>query len=128
MLMELAITDFAIIDELRLTFEPGLNVLTGETGAGKSIIIDAIGTVLGGRASTEVIRTGADRATIQARFALPSDGAAAIETLLSESGIERDGAAPTLTLAREIGRTGRTVARIDGRTVPVSTLAHLGGA
>ena len=64
MLQELTIRNFALLEEVRLSFEQGLNVLTGETGAGKSIIIDAIGTVLGGRATTEVVRTGAQRAFV----------------------------------------------------------------
>ena len=129
MLLELSVRNFALLEEVDLHFEPGLNVLTGETGAGKSIIIDAIGTVLGGRASTEVIRGGAERATIKARFAMPAGNSAeGFEALLREAGIERDGGEPTLTLTREIARSGRTVARIDGKPVPVSTLAHVGGA
>lgn len=62
MLIEVSIRDFAIIDELRLSFEPGLNVMTGETGAGKSIIIDALGAVLGERIGTDVVRSGAKAA------------------------------------------------------------------
>src|SRR5206468_12169214 len=68
MLQELSIRNFALLEGVRLTFGPGLNVLTGETGAGKSIIIDAIGTVLGGRTTTEVVRTGAERASVEAIF------------------------------------------------------------
>ncbi|HET7767359.1 MAG TPA: DNA repair protein RecN, partial [Chloroflexota bacterium] len=128
MLRELTVRNFALLEEVDLRFEPGLNVLTGETGAGKSIIIDAIGTVLGGRASTEVVRTGAERATIQARFALEGEGAETVASLLREAGVERNGADGEVTLSREIGRNGRSVARIEGRTVPVSTLAHVGGA
>ena len=128
MLLELSVRNFALLEEIDLRLEPGLNVLTGETGAGKSIIIDAIGTVLGGRASTEVIRTGAERATIQARFSLSGESSQTVAALLREAGLERDETAEEITLAREIGRNGRSVARIDGRTVPVSTLAHVGGA
>ncbi|HOQ29524.1 MAG TPA: AAA family ATPase, partial [Armatimonadota bacterium] len=70
MLSELHITDFALVDELSVRFGPGLNVLTGETGAGKSIIIDAISAVLGMRADYDLIRTGAQRAVVQAAFDL----------------------------------------------------------
>ena len=68
MLLELTINDFAIIDQLRIPFEPGLNVLTGETGAGKSIIIDALGAVLGERIGPDVVRTGSRLARIEATF------------------------------------------------------------
>jgi DNA repair protein RecN (Recombination protein N) len=73
MLMELRIQNFAIIDALRLEFGPGLNILTGETGAGKSIIIDAVGLLLGDRAAAEWVRAGADLASIEAAFVLPAD-------------------------------------------------------
>ena len=69
-LTELQIRDFAIIDRLHLRFHSGLNILTGETGAGKSIIIDAIGLLLGGRATADMVRAGADRAEIEAVFQL----------------------------------------------------------
>src|SRR5688572_6558717 len=120
MLRELSVRNFALLEEVDLHFEPGLNVLTGETGAGKSIIIDAIGTVLGGRASSEVIRAGAERATIQAHFTLDREDAGTVTALLRDAGLERDGAtgaSAEITLTREIGRSGRSVARIDGRTV-----------
>ena len=67
---ELHICDFAIIDELQLTLGPGFSVMTGETGAGKSIIVDAVGLVLGGRADSAVVRAGADRAIVEATFQL----------------------------------------------------------
>jgi len=70
MLSELTINNFAIIDELHLRFSPGFNVLTGETGAGKSIIIDAVSLLLGGRADTGVIRAGADEARVEGIFTL----------------------------------------------------------
>ncbi len=134
MLQELTIRNFALLEEVRLSFEQGLNVLTGETGAGKSIIIDAIGTVLGGRATTDVIRTGAERAIVEALFALPARGAEPLRALLDEHGLTDDDTAGsdgndgdgTLILAREIGRSGRSVARVNGRAVPVSTLAQVG--
>ena len=73
MIHELHIRNFAIIDDLKLTFGPGLNILTGETGAGKSIIIDAVGLLLGDRASAEWVRAGAERAEIEAAFLLPPE-------------------------------------------------------
>src|SRR5919109_1200415 len=130
MLQELTIRNFALLEEVRLAFGEGLNVLTGETGAGKSIIIDAIGTVLGGRASTDVIRTGTERALVEAIFVLPpaDPAAAALRALLEEAGLDggADGDDGTLILARELSRTGRSVARVNGRAVPVSTLAQVG--
>ena len=73
MLSELTVRDFAIIDELHLNFGPGFNVLTGETGAGKSIIVDAVSLVLGGRGDAEFIRAGASQATIEGIFALDDE-------------------------------------------------------
>ncbi|HXI18649.1 MAG TPA: AAA family ATPase, partial [Chloroflexota bacterium] len=128
MLQQLTIRNFALLEEVRLSFQGGLNVLTGETGAGKSIIIDAIGTVLGGRASSEVIRTGADRATVEAHFQLPEDGdAGPVGRLLEEHGLLIDASAGSLSLAREISRTGRSVARVNGRVIPIATLTEIGG-
>ena len=73
MLEELSITNFAIIDRLAVRFAPGFNVLTGETGAGKSIIIDAVGAVLGGRVSAEMVRSGADMARVEAIITLEEE-------------------------------------------------------
>ncbi|MBI3972129.1 MAG: DNA repair protein RecN [Chloroflexi bacterium] len=129
MLQELTIRNVALLEEVRVAFEPGFNVLTGETGAGKSIVIDAIGTVLGGRASTDVIRTGTERASVEAIFSLDGDDAETpLRLLLEELGLlddvsDVDG---TLILTREVNRVGRSVARINGRAVPVSTLAQVG--
>lgn len=125
MLVELAITDFAIIDQLRLTFESGLNGLTGETGAGKSIIIDALGAVLGERIGSDVVRTGARAARVEAIFAVderPASDPLAVE--LVELGITLDD--DSLILSREITAQGRSTARINGRAVPVSVLGRLG--
>lgn len=125
MLLELAIRDLAIIRELRLSFEPGLNALTGETGAGKSIIIDALGAALGARASADLVRTGAGKAWVEAVFDvhdLLERGD--FRSLLDEAGIEpEDG---LLILARDISVSGRSTARVCGRTVPLSVLAEIG--
>jgi DNA repair protein RecN (Recombination protein N) len=124
MLEELSITNFAIIDRLAVRFAPGFNVLTGETGAGKSIIIDAVGAVLGGRVSAEMVRSGANMARVEAIFTLDeADGP--IGALLRDHDVldEDEGA---LILRREIGANGRSTARINGRAVPVSVLNRVG--
>nr|HID13537.1 DNA repair protein RecN [Anaerolineae bacterium] len=90
MLAELHIRDFAIIDELQLTFAPGFSVLTGETGAGKSIIIDAVELALGGRADVTSVRAGADRAIIEAAFWLEPEQRAMIDPVLKQEGLEGD--------------------------------------
>lgn len=125
MLLELAIRDLAIIRELRLSFEPGLNALTGETGAGKSIIIDALGAALGARVSADLVRTGASKAWVEAVFDVRDlFGREDFRALLEEAGIEpEDG---LLILARDISASGRSTARVCGRTVPISVLTEIG--
>lgn len=125
MLSELLITNFAIIDDLHLRFEPGFNVLTGETGAGKSIIIDAVSLLLGARGDVEYVRAGADQASIEAHFRVDGPVWERVEPLL-----ERDellGEEPRrLILAREIRRNGRNVCRINGRAVTLRALQGVG--
>jgi len=125
MLAELTIRNFAIIDELHLTLAPAFNVLTGETGAGKSIIVDAMSLLLGGRAPTDVIRTGADRTLIEGIFHLDAALQAELTPLLAADGLEGDDPA-TLTLAREIRREGRNICRVNGRAVTLSALEAIG--
>lgn len=127
MLLELTINDFAIIDTVQLRFEPGFNVMTGETGAGKSIIIDAVSLLLGGRAQSEFVRHGTSRARVEGLFALDGPRAATIRPLLLEQGVldeEEEGSEPesTLILSREINATGRNLCRINGRAVPLAVL------
>ena len=122
MLQELSITNFAIIEHLDIAFEKGMTVLTGETGAGKSIIIDAVGLLAGGRGSQEFIRTGADKAVLQGMFILPADGVTA--QLLDEVGIEH--ADNTVILQREIAKSGRNTCRINGMLVNTTTLKQIG--
>jgi DNA repair protein RecN (Recombination protein N) len=131
MIEELTIRDFAIIDRLTVHFGSGFNVLTGETGAGKSIIVDAVGALLGGRVSADTVRTGATAARVEGIFTVDPEllAADAFAALLDEYGL-RDGEAAdeALILTREINASGRTTARVNGRAVPVSVLAQIGGA
>jgi DNA repair protein RecN (Recombination protein N) len=126
MLLEMSIRNFAIIRDLRLSFAPGLNALTGETGAGKSIIIDALGAVLGARVSADLVRTGAPSAWVEALFdAAVVEGHDGLRQVLAEHGIQpEDG---TLILSRDINANGRSVARINGRTVTAAILSTIGG-
>ena len=125
MLLELTIRNFAIIDRLSIQFGPGLNVLTGETGAGKSIIVDALSAILGARTRTDLVRAGTDQAVIEGVFELNgSPAAAAIEALLEEQGLAAEDL--VLVITREINRNGRSIARINRRVVPLSALQQLG--
>ncbi|MCE5322777.1 DNA repair protein RecN [bacterium] len=121
MLIELHIQNFALIDELHLETGQGFNVLTGETGAGKSIIVDAMSAALGERTGSEVVRTGTDRAFVEAVFNV-SDNPEAIRTA-SDYGFEpEDG---VLILSREIAHEGRSQCRINGRPATASVLKDI---
>ena len=120
MLRHVSVRDFALIDAVDLALESGLNVLTGETGAGKSILIDALALVLGRRAHPADIRPGASRAYVEAVFETTSAPAAGV---LEGYGVEAD---ESLILSREVRGAGRSTARINGRAVPVRALADLG--
>lgn len=111
MLRDLNIQNFALIDNLQIQLQPGLNILTGETGAGKSIIIDAIGILLGGRALTDYIRTGQSKAVIEAIFDIK--GNQNVKHFMQEIGIETDG--EQLLLRREITESGNNRLRINGQ-------------
>ena len=126
MLTELRIRDLAIIDELDLTFGPGFNVLTGETGAGKSIIIDAVNLLLGDRASADVVRAGAERTEIEGTYQLHPAAAARLAPILAEHGLEGD-SPDELVLAREVRANGRSIARVNGRAVTTALLGEIGG-
>jgi len=125
MLLELAIRDFAIIEATRVQFQAGFNALTGETGAGKSILIDALGAVLGERVGADVVRTGARAALIEATFDVASLAERPdIAGLFLELGVEpEDG---LLIFSREIAANGRSTARLNGRAVTASTLNRIG--
>lgn len=124
MLTELQIKDFAIIDQLELQFHSGLVVFTGETGAGKSIILDAIETLLGGRADTTLIRAGSDRAAVEANFFLQSAASNPIREVLAEEDL---GEEDVLTLERSIRQEGKNTARVNGHHVTLSVLQAVGG-
>lgn len=125
MLVELYIKDFAIISDLRLQFGPGFNVLTGETGAGKSIILDAIGLIMGGRADSTFIRAGRERTLVEATFDLQEDMAEIKAALDVEDLIDPD-APQHLTMSRELRDNGRNICRVNGVTVRVSQLREIG--
>ena len=154
MLLELSITNFAIIDRLHLRLSEHLNVFTGETGAGKSILVDAVSALVGERTGTDVVRAGADRAVVEGIFDVAalltsSDGAQGARNG-HERGRERETSdredaqlvggetfadvlaslgieaeEGTLILSREIARNGRSTARVNGRAVPVSALQQI---
>ena len=124
MLLDLSIRNFAIIPELDLEFSKGLTVFTGETGAGKSIILDALGLVLGSKADASMIRKGADKATVEANFRISASAQTLLNPLLDAEGLlEEPG---FVSLAREIRAEGRSVARVNGRSVSQSLLAEIG--
>lgn len=124
MLQVLTITDFALIDHLELSLEPGLNVLTGETGAGKSIIVDAIGLLLGERAEDESIRSEATQAKVEGLFALTKTAAATVAPILEEAGLTIDDG--EIVVVREINHQGRNVCRVNGSIVPLKVLSTIG--
>src|SRR5436309_4775252 len=122
MLTELRIKNFAIIESLALPLGRGFNVLSGETGAGKSIIVGALGLLLGERASSDLIRTGADRATVEGVFDIGDR--AEIAQLLDERGIDAE--EQLVVLKREIAAAGRARAWVNGSTVSATILAEIG--
>jgi DNA repair protein RecN (Recombination protein N) len=124
MLTELRIENFAIIDHLELGFAQGLITFTGETGAGKSIIMDALETLLGGRAENTQIRTGAERASIEATFRILDTIREPLHKILQREELLDD--PDYLTLGREIRRGNRNVARINGRSVGVNLMREIG--
>lgn len=122
MLLELSIRNFAIIDELSITLSRGLNVLSGETGAGKSIIINAVNLILGDRAQHDLIRTGAEEAVVEAMFSLPEKNP--IHEILEEKGIE--GFKDNLIIKRVISRGGKNRIYINGSLSNLTNLSEVG--
>ncbi len=123
MLSELFIQNFAIIDQLRLAFVPGFTVLTGETGAGKSIILDAVMLLLGGRADTTMIRAGSELAYLEGTFDLSPTLLEALRPVLEPEGLDEG---QTLILARELRMNGRNICRVNGRTVTLTLFSQIG--
>jgi len=123
MLVELRIRNVAVIDMVALPLAGGLNVLTGETGAGKSLIIGALGMLLGERAAADRVRSGSEKATVEGVFDIR--GAAALRAQLDERGIEVDD--DLVVLKREVGSNGRSRAWINGSAVTAAVLAEVGG-
>ncbi len=124
MLTELRIHNFAIIDQLELSFENGLVILTGETGAGKSIILDAVEILVGGRADTSMVRAQSKQAIVEGTFRLMGKERDAVHEILKTEDLLDD--ENYLTLSREIKPEGRSIARVNGRTVNVAMLKSLG--
>lgn len=120
MLQEIYINNFVLIDELRMQFNNGLNVLTGETGAGKSIIIDALGLVVGDRLKSDLIRDEQKKAVVEAVFDISNRDD--IRLFLNENGLDDE---DNLIVSREILPNGRSLARVNGRTINITTLKEL---
>jgi DNA repair protein RecN (Recombination protein N) len=120
MLTDLSITNIAIIDNLHLTLRPGLTVLTGETGAGKSIIIDAVGLIMGGRASIDLIRSGVEDATVEAIFDI--SGRPEVQQCLADAGLE---AGTELLVKRSISRSGKNRIFINGSLATLALLTDI---
>lgn len=123
MLVELTIQNIALIESLRIEFSQGFNVLTGETGAGKSIIVDCVNLALGGRADKDMIRTGADKGMVQALFDLSHNAQA--KRFAEELGLDIDN--DMIAISRELSRNGRNICRIAGIIMPLNTLKQLTG-
>ena len=123
MLQEITVKNLALIDEIKLEFSPSFNVLTGETGAGKSIIIDALSLALGGRFSSEMIRTGADSTIVEACFM--ARNRPELYRFLETLGIEPE-PDQTLTIQREVGVGGKNRCRVNGQLVTVLALTKIG--
>jgi len=122
MLTELHVRNYAVIDDLRIELKPGLNVLTGETGAGKSLIVGALSLLLGERASSDVVRAGQDRALVEGVF--DCSGVPVVRGLCQEHGIELDG--DLLILRREVLREGRNRAWVNGSAATASLVWQIG--
>ncbi|MBW2145325.1 MAG: AAA family ATPase, partial [Deltaproteobacteria bacterium] len=121
MLVQLNITDFAIIKNIEISLRPGLNILSGETGAGKSIVINAMNLILGGRASADLIRSGCREARVEALFSFPQDRLPS--EILTDLGRPFDG---ELLIKRTVSREGRNRISVNGAIVTLQMLSLLG--
>ena len=122
MIVELNISNFAIIDDLKINFTKGFNVLTGETGTGKSIIVEGIGMILGQRANRNMVRTGKEKSILEGIFYL--DNPQKINMILENFGIDTD-PSNYLLISREIHNNGRSISRVNGRTVTLTMLNRI---
>ena len=123
MLRLLSVTNFATIEQLDIELAPGFSVLTGETGAGKSIIVDALGFLIGGRADVGMVRSGARQSRVEGIFLLGGDISQKIKVALNEC--EIDVGEEEIILAREVNLDGRNTCRVNGRIVPLRLLSTL---
>ncbi len=123
MLVELRLENYAVIDNLAVEFSPGLNLLTGETGAGKSILIDALALLLGEKASTDVIRTGAEKAVVSAVFEIESVAEKSVSRALELNGIDSE--EDSIILRREISAAGKGRVFVNNQPATVSALKQL---
>lgn len=124
MLVELDIQNFAIIKSLKIKFQPQMTVLIGETGAGKSILIDALSLLLGHRAQKEMVRSGQSKAVVTGLFTLQDDEMLEVEQIAADYGLPMDG--DDLIISREISSKGRNVIRINGQLTTITALAKIG--
>ena len=125
MLIELRLENYAVIDNLAVEFAPGLNLLTGETGAGKSILIDALALLLGDKASADVIRAGADKATISAVFEVEGGAEKTVTRILENNGIDPDQEDESVILRREISVGGKGRVFVNNQPATVAVLRQL---
>jgi DNA repair protein RecN (Recombination protein N) len=124
-LIELRLENYAVVDNLAVEFAPGLNLLTGETGAGKSILIDALALLLGDKASAEVIRSGADKATISAVFEVEGGAEKTVAQILENNGIDEDQEGESIILRREIAAAGKGRVFVNNQPATVAVLRQL---
>src|SRR6516164_3589633 len=123
MLEEVRITGLGVIDDAVLELSPGFNVVTGETGAGKTMVVSGLGLLFGGRADPARVRPGADRANVEGRLSVEADGPVARH--VTDAGGDLDDGGGTLILSRSVSAEGRSRAHAGGRSVPVSLLTYL---
>jgi DNA repair protein RecN (Recombination protein N) len=126
MLRSIRIRDFALIRELELELGPGLNLLTGETGSGKSILVDALGLLVGERASAEVVRSGCEQAIVEGLFTLEGDGGS--KAALAAAGVEARGGEVEVVVRREIASSGRSRILLNGNLATLALLKSVGDA
>ena len=123
MIQSLRIRNIVLIEDLEICFHPGMQVLTGETGAGKSIVVDAVNLVLGGRADRSLIRSGCEKASVEALFDVP--GNQAVSALMEREAIDYDG--QSVSIYRDLNSSGKNICRVNGVIVSAAVLREMGG-